>query len=197
MSNYTEQDQAIIKVLAFLGALYPKFELTQPTIKAYLTILRDIPLELLEKAALDLGSRATFFPSAAELRQAAFDLQDGANGVPSAGEAWGQVCAVWRGRNKEELPAIIHRAVEAMGGWRQLGLSENQMADRAHFLKVYEVLLERQRSDMRMLPQVQNYVAQLAAGNSAARVMAGINSVTEKLAVPVKHINQNDEATHD
>lgn len=173
--------EAVADIMGLLARLYPNFNLTPETIEAYALVLSDIPPDLLRVAAINLASRNTFFPAASELRTAAFELIEQVSAVPSAGEAWGQVCAVWRGRNRDELDPLIHRAVEAMGGWKQLGLSENPMADRAHFLKVYDVLLERQRADVRMLPEVRGAVAQLAANNGAVQVQAGITAVTAKL----------------
>lgn len=169
-------------IMGLLARLYPNFNLTVDTIEGYALVLGDIPPDLLRMAAISLaGQEREFFPPAGVIRAAAFALVERADTTPSAGEAWGAVCAVWRGRNRDELHPLIHRAVDAMGGWKQLGLSENPMADRAHFLKVYDVLLDRQRADVRMLPQVQGYVAQLAANNGPAQVQAGIAAVTAKL----------------
>ena len=41
-------------------------------------------------------------------------------------------------------------------------MSENGMADRAHFLRVYDVLDARTKQEVRMLPEVDNVVKQLA-----------------------------------
>jgi hypothetical protein len=174
--------EAVADVMGLLARLYPNYNLTPETIEAYALVLGDVPPDLLRMAAINLAGQAReFFPPAGVIRAAAFELVEQVDSVPSAGEAWGEVCAVWRGRKREELHPLIHRAVEAMGGWKQLGLSENPMADRAHFLKVYDVLLERKRADVRMLPQVKQHVAALAATNGQARVLDGLQAVTAKL----------------
>ena len=54
------------KTCAFLAALYPRFNLTAATIKAYHVILADVPADALTAAAEKLGGEATFFPAPAE-----------------------------------------------------------------------------------------------------------------------------------
>ncbi len=164
------------RVIGGLLIIYPyqnrqltsKQELTA-FISAYHRILHDINAELLDAAALELGGTSKFFPAAAELRQTAFGLKAVANGELTAGDAWGMVRTAIGSHGyvrgmPDHFPPLVKRAVDAMGGWTELCMSKNGMADRAHFLKVYDTLDTRTKQETRMLPEVSNVVKQLAEG---------------------------------
>ncbi len=162
--------QDVFKTLTFLAALYPRFKLTPETGNSYALILADIPADLLHQAAVHLGSTNTFFPSAAELRQAVFDLSDRAQGILTAGEAWAEVCekfgqgfSRYRAPDKWTSP-VVHDALRAIGGWRYLCDSENLTADRARFIQAYQALAKRAQTDRRMLPEVRATVERLSDG---------------------------------
>ena len=164
------------RVIGGLLIIYPyqnrqltsKQELTA-FISAYHRILHDINAELLDAAALELGGTSKFFPAAAELRQTAFGLKAIASGELTAGDAWAMVSKAFGTHGHyqgipDHFPPLVKRAVDAMGGWTELCMSKNGMADRAHFLKVYDTLDTRTKQETRMLPEVSNVVKQLAEG---------------------------------
>ena len=176
MANLRE----VTDILLFLAALYPRYELPASTIRAYATIFEDIPTDLLRQAAIHVGSRNTFFPSAAELRAAVFELSEKAHGLPAAGEAWAEVCRQFSlGFSRYKPPTdddwshpLVKSALDAIGGWRYLCDSENFAADRARFLQIYDTLVHRAQDDTRMLPQVRATVEQLAAGDDGQGKLA-------------------------
>lgn len=151
------------KVILFLIALYPNFKVTPETIAAYRLMLADIPPEKLQTAAMHACSRSKFFPTVAELRDAAFDLVEAGNGAITASEAWGRVYrAVGKfgypspGKAKEALTEMEWESVMAIGGWHYLCcISDNITADRARFLEAYEAKAKRQKGADRMLPAVR------------------------------------------
>ena len=112
-----------------------------------------------------------FAPSAGEIRGAFADLKARAVGIPSAGEAWAAIMDSFR-RVRSEQPEmlklpIVAEAIRCMGGLDTIGMSENNMADRAHFLKIFDQLRQRQLSEFVELPQVTQYIQtqkQIAAG---------------------------------
>lgn len=177
----------VAQVLAFLAALYPKFTLTKATVTAYTQILEDIPADLLQAAAKDLGSRSTFFPAAAEIRQAAFDLRERAAGLPSAYDAWAEVLHACRHYGARQRPEFSHpliaKAIEGVGGYQHLCYSTDHAADRARFVDAYEGLFKRHRTEERTLPQIASYVQQqLASGNGRPALMQEqVERVTRKL----------------
>jgi hypothetical protein len=187
--------EEITKILMTLLASFPAF---QPKVRAeemrdaYHAILGDLEAERLMKAAVHLCSTQRFFPAAAELRAAYFELAERASDVPSAQDAWAEVCYrlrvkfryvegrgiqvsrlmrehAWGGSFEVGAPTaeswsnpLIQKAIDAIGGWVMLCHSENEVADRARFLEAYNVYLARERETVRMLPGVQQVVKRLA-----------------------------------
>ena len=64
----------------------------------------------------------------------------------------------------------ITRAVEAIGGWRFVCTSpeEMQVSNRARFIAAYETIEKRDRDEIRLLPQVREIVTTLSAGGLPA-----------------------------
>lgn len=165
------EDEATLKVLIVLASAYPKFELTEPTIRIYKELLADIPPEILQLAAKGVISENVFFPAVAELRKKAFEIMCNHQSLPTAFEAWSKVrgfLSDGRGHpivsNGKEwgIDPLLHKVVGYVGGWTYLATSENQAADRARFIQAYEATVEREQEGARMLPQVRDLTAQLA-----------------------------------
>ena len=158
--------QTIAEMMLILHTAYPHYRGKKDTARVYAELLADIPDDLLIAGAKAHASTGKFFPSVAELREAAFDLQARAQGIPNAAEAWGEVMHQVRnvgsyGRPEFSAP-LIYSAVDALGGWKALCASDNNVADRAHFLKIYGSLQERSQRDTAMLPEVRGVIAEMA-----------------------------------
>lgn len=156
----TKQTRDIIRLIR--GA-YPDKQLTRETVEVYSRCLADLPFELAQGAVISHIAQNKWFPTIAELRQAAAQLVPG-NRAPTALEAWGEItqqiqdvgmyCGEQYGRDLTFTHPAVERAVKAIG-WRTLCLSENIMAERAHFLKLYDGYTERLREDAVQLPEVR------------------------------------------
>lgn len=164
------QEQEIIQCLAMLKLAYPRQELEEGTIDIYEMALCDIDPALLKTAVLQHIAASKWFPTVAELRESALGIVNYATGQVTAGEAWGELMAMFRrGYSHYRVPdfaeqPLIGKALAAIGGWGYLCASENTVADRARFIEVYNQLLRRQQDDAMMLPAVRTYAEQLAAG---------------------------------
>jgi hypothetical protein len=184
------------KVLAYLAALYPRYELKVETVRAYHTIVADIEPGLLHAAAIQVASTSKWFPAASELRGAALEIQSRAQGIPSAAEAWREVLAQVGETGSYGVPAfsrhLTSQAVDALGGWRSLCASDNLVADRAHFFRIYEDLLRRQQEELSLLPQVREAVARLAAGEACP---VSLPQESSSLAVSATAQPWSDRAT--
>jgi hypothetical protein len=131
-----------------------------------------LPLDLLKAAVQDYIARDTPWPpSAGQLRNAAFDFLDSANGDRlSALQAWGEVVRKIGVDGHIRTPSFssndITAAVDAIGGWRYLCLSPEDalVSHRARFTAVYETLEKRRRDGQRMLPQVREVAERLRMG---------------------------------
>jgi hypothetical protein len=168
------------KIIMILAAAYPNFKAGRTAaerkarlsemIGAYTAILNDLDADRLAQTAYHLASTNTFFPSAAELRAAYYNLEERAAGVPTADEAWNEVKRLFRrGYSRYRAPPeeafshpLIRKALAGIGGWLALCNSENDAADRARFLQAYEIHMRRNREISRMLPAVREVIDQLA-----------------------------------
>ena len=169
----------IVKVLMVLASAFPNFKpgRTEAERKtrlaematAYHLILGDLDATALMRVAVHLGSTQTFFPAAGEIRRAYFNLQEIAQGIPSADEAWSEVKGLFaQGFSRYNPPRPddlshprIYKALEGIGGWLAFCNSSNDAADRARFIQAYETHTKREREEVRMLPQVRELVAQM------------------------------------
>ena len=151
-------DKRVLKILKMLAAAYPKFELTKERIRIFEVCLGDISSEALEAAALKHVTECKWPPTVAELRDAAFDVATGSRHRLSGEEAWGEVRRQMSATGFYGAPKFtddaIEGAVEAVGGWKYLCLSEQAVADRARFIAAYDTISKRERDDVRLLPAI-------------------------------------------
>jgi hypothetical protein len=85
-------------------------------------------------------------PTIAEIREAALGRDDDIE--MAALEAWGRASrAVSRGLYLSDDPVINEAVRVAFGGWAKFGETDpdNDMADRAHFLRVFKGLARKRR----------------------------------------------------
>jgi hypothetical protein len=172
-------------VIAYMALAYPNFHAdvtgSPNTVDVMLDLLGDLSAETLQtavKACCAQPGRA-FAPSAGEIRGAAVQLHAQAAGLPSAAEAWGAIMEGFRHTSFDQ-PALldhplIREAVRCMGGMDRIGQSENVMAERAHFLKIYQQIYDRAVSDAAQLPAVQDYIA------AQRQISGGIKSLADTL----------------
>lgn len=163
------------KILATLAALFPRFELQAETTHAYYAILGDLPAEQLEAAALHLGAQnSPWFPSAGQLRAAAFALVEHQEGGITAGEAWQEARRIL-GDPSRYYPGInapneddfsdpaIYATVQAIGALDIISTPEDALhTTRARFMDTFNVIKQRQRTTRTMLPAVREAVDRIA-----------------------------------
>ena len=141
-----------------------------PTAELWYKMLADIPYEIAEKALIKVLATAKFFPTVAEIRAAATELCSPR--LLTSGEAWEQVMRAIRRygfyaqqQTMEMLEPLVKRAVECVG-LREICLSEEPDIVRAHFMRVYDQLANREREQVLLPPQIRQLV------ESTARIKA-------------------------
>ncbi len=148
-----DREIELTKLLGFLAAAYPNSQMTGESLKVYRAMLSDIPIEVLNVAVQQSVAENEFLPVPATLRKMCLRLtqREEMNGF----EAWevvrAAIGAVGSYRKPNFENALIGQAVNCIG-WSQLCRSENEVADRAHFVKVFEQLKERKQRDLMLLP---------------------------------------------
>lgn len=160
----------LVKLVGVMAAGYPNTQISEETVKVYVSMLKDIPLTVLEPAIQQAMAESEFLPTIARIREKAIALTQPAH--VSSLEAWGVVKKAMEQVGFYRYPQfedpLVTKAVECIG-WQTLCSSENEPADRAHFSKVYESLVRREIDDARMLPevkQIQQKVRALIADRS-------------------------------
>ena len=162
----TEEQTAVL--VAMIGAAYPNFKATEMTLDVYYQTLKDLDYDLLKAATLHAIAqpRRAFAPSVGEIRGAVSDILQQSSHMPSSFEAWNEFLQQARAVGHMGTPEFSHplvaKTVKVLG-WRELCLSENQVADRARFIQAYEQLAERASRDMVMLPSVKGYIDNTAS----------------------------------
>lgn len=110
--------------------------------------LQDVPYPVAEAVLAKWVATNKWSPSIADIRDGVAEIQ---NGGPADdwGEAWDQAMTAIRrfGSYDEDgalasLPPLTREAVRRLG-YKSLCWSENQVADRANFRQVYEILSKR------------------------------------------------------
>jgi len=178
-----ENDPGLIaELIGAMASTYPNVTVSDQTNLTYVRMLRDIPIDILAVAIEQCTSECKWFPSVAEIRDKAMTLTR-TESVP-AFEAWAKVVAeigrigltetamidgVLTDVGPEFADPIIAKAVDCIG-WKALCNSENQIADRAHFAKVYDQLVARHEDDARLLPAARQ-LKQMTAGQNIAQIL--------------------------
>lgn len=155
----------VIKIIGILSANYRNFPeqgKEQITIELWNTMLEDVTYEVAEIAIKKFLSESSYPPTIADIRQQVAEILKPR--VTPAIEAWGNVTKVIRKYGSyneqkalDELDDLTRKTVQYFG-YRDLCISENAMADRAHFLKTYETMAERVTKENLLSPKIANYL---------------------------------------
>lgn len=133
------------KLVAVLIASFPNAKIMQDTSAVYERMLADLDYTAANAAVERLLATAKFLPAVAEIREAALAVCAGE--IRPGGESWGEVLKAIARRGYVRPPGdgwnfsdpLVGQCVAALG-WRALCDSENQQADRARFIELYDKL---------------------------------------------------------
>lgn len=149
-----------MKIVGLLEGSYRGQPSPPERIEVYVNRLLDLDYDAAMLGAMTLVETSKFYPSIAELREAA--TVGLTTDLPDPDAAWQMVSAVIHGAPRAELPPVVRELVESMGV-HDLRTSTNPMADRAHFLRMYEAKRRRAAQDRQLSPEVRELTATLAA----------------------------------
>jgi len=143
----------VSKLVSMLLVAYPHAKPSAATAQLYETMLADLDYRATERVVIDIIGTSNFFPTIAEVRQAALEAMRGA--VRSGGAAYGDVMLAVRrhGRTYGGEPGptfsdpLIAECVRVWGGsWNTVCDSpDNDPAGRARFIELYDSLAKRER----------------------------------------------------
>jgi hypothetical protein len=164
----------VAKLLGILRVAYPYFyskntsaEDIGLTVELWHDMLMDFSSEQAKLGLMKLiSTHMEYPPNIAQVRKAIVETIEPA--LPTSGEAWSEVqnailsYGIYRtDEGLNSLSEVTLKAVKTMG-WRELCISENQIADRAHFFKIYDVFAKR-HDETRLIPSAyREAISQLA-----------------------------------
>lgn len=146
----------VINLLGLAAANYPNMQEKdlRPTATLWEKMLSDMPYKVAEDALIRVLSTAKFFPTIAEIREAA--VVNTGQQLPTAGEAYEKVLKAirWFGSYREEealdtLDEITRKATQAIG-WKSLCLSEEPDVVRGQWRKAYEAYEKRESTEAKV-----------------------------------------------
>lgn len=166
-------NKTISSVLKIILAAYPRFEISEETVRVWGMFMADLDDELLQAAVARFISSSdhAFPPSIPELRHQATEIRREIAGVPLAFEAWEEVLKAptpspyrpFRDGQFQEPDQYqwSHEAVALVAkrlGWGKGFPGSNIEADRAHFLKAYDAEVNKRLRAQTQIPQVTTYI---------------------------------------
>lgn len=153
---------------------FPEAGKEEALVSLWTTMLEDVEYEVAELAVHKHMSESVYAPTVADIRAKISDIQ-APQGL-TAMEAWGSVLksiqqyGSYREKEAiESLDPVTQRVVRNIG-FRNLCMSENEMADRAHFTKAYDVHVNRERSDSLMPARGRELMQKLQLENVIKRI---------------------------
>lgn len=172
------------KLVAMLLGAYPQSRISAATPEIYERMLADLEWIAANAAVERLLATAKFMPTIAEIREAALAVTVGE--VKRGGEAWGEVQRLlarygakrydigWKAPIADPVAAQVVAAL----GWVAMCDSENQVADRARFIDLYDQIAARDRRSMTAdhLPSAQRLKAAASPAQitDASGLVAGL-----------------------
>lgn len=157
-----------------LSAIYTSYRIPSDpaevryNIEVLHSILSDIDFRVAQTAVRKYAVQnvSSFAPSAGEIRRLANEILFGSLQTPA--QAWETVLRAVRtygyargGMALDSMDALTGRVVHAMG-YAELCRSENQTADRAHFIKLYETERELEGAGHILPESVREAIAEIA-----------------------------------
>lgn len=146
----------VIKLYAALTVAYPRLpEANELTIEMWNDALKDVDYKTAEVAIKKIILTSTFPPSIAEVRAAVTSIM--IPDILTAADAWGEVQKALRlygyYRTQEAIDSMSELTVKTVKyiGWSNICLCEESGVVRGQFLKMYEQVANRKRSEV-LLP---------------------------------------------
>jgi len=143
-------DVETARLLAVIALAYPTFEVSPQKVALWQDMLQSVDFSLAQRATRRHIAESKWAPTVAEILDACREVAYGPQ--LAAGDVWHQlITAVRRYGNyrideaREALPAAVMQAIEHLGGWERVCMSENVDMLRAHFLRTWESIAAREK----------------------------------------------------
>lgn len=151
---------------------------TDAMVNAFASMLGDLPLAEVTAALGVLIQTRTWMPSVADIRASVLEMRQGSR--RTGGDAWGGLLRAIQHEGAWKTPGVdfvLHDPVTAQCvnalGWKNLCLSENQVADRARFIEMYDQLATtKARTDQSPALAAAEKRREIGTGGAAVSMVA-------------------------
>lgn len=167
----------IIQLITLCSANYrnwPEDGKESAVVELWETMLEDVEFDHGKLAVQKHMSESVYAPTIADIRAKISDIS-APQGL-TAMEAWGSVIKSIQqyGSYREaeaiqSLDPLVQKVVRLLG-FRNLCMSENEMADRAHFTKAYDTIVNRDRTESLMPARGRALMEKLQLENVIKRI---------------------------
>ena len=139
----------VARLVAMLMQAYPDAQTGPKTSELYERELADIDGAIGLAAVKRIIRTSKWFPKVSEIRGVAAALLHGPTRL--GGEAWGDVIAAISRFGSYRTPGFqdpLVKEIVRMLGWQTLCRGENEAADRARFIEIYDGLVEKRQNEI-------------------------------------------------
>jgi hypothetical protein len=127
-----------VKLMAVLGAAYPRQEVNEGTAKLYCELLADLPYNVAETVIKRMIATCKYFPTIAEIRHEAVEM---CLDLPTATDAWAEIYSHQDGEPRSSN--FVRGICGAFGGLWTFRHTDNVDMLRSQFFKQYAEERER------------------------------------------------------
>jgi len=138
------------KLVAVLQAAYPTKELSEESIRLYAEMLSDLDPREAGNAVKRIIATSRFFPTVAEIREAA---AENAISMPDVEQAWGEVTRQIKSVGRYRTPVFSHPAITSTVdaiGWTTFCESQSIGVERGHFMKLFQAHAEAAKAKVQL-----------------------------------------------
>jgi len=136
----------VVELIRQLAAAHRPYGWSDESVDGYLMALGDVDVELVRRAVVAAVRTRDKMPAPAELRRDALALLVG-KGPPDVDQAWSEVLTRFGTHGRYRTPdwshPLIAEAVESLGGWGRLCLTEDVTGARIRFTRAYQTSSDR------------------------------------------------------
>lgn len=159
-----EVAKAVTMAMAAFVEEYPgRFVVSASRKKIWQHLLSDLEPGIIMATAYHLlSARKEFPPDVALFRETAILLGEGRTEIKGAEEAWGDVMERVYGNSDRKLCAKTMAALKQTSTINDLKQSRNIAADRAHFVRAYNKLEQKDLTQKLILPDVKRKILEPA-----------------------------------
>jgi len=168
-----------VQLLAVVNAAFPNMQVTEVMVSLWHELLKDLDFKIAKLAVKKLILESPFSPTIADVRKRAIEIMTPPENRINASEAWGEVMdaiqyiGYYRQKDALESMSPITAKVIKYMGWQEICLSERPDVVRGQFLKMYEIVANRERQDRLLPAAMKEEIQRLANGMSMRMIEEG------------------------